>query len=338
MKKLYLIAGAYGLAGAALAGKLLSRPRDAEWEKHKDRVPHSEHSRFAEVKGVPVHYQSLGDESAPTLILIHGFCASTFVWSDVFLSLAAAGFRVVVPDLIGFGFSAKPRRAAYTIEAQARMIVGLMNELKIKRAKLVGSSYGGAIAAACALDEAERVERLVLVGAVANDAVKNQTLLRLAASPVMGDLLSPVLIDSRRLMRWRMKEVYAATSPHAADEARMQAHHLPLRAANTQRAVLRTLRQWSAARIEANAHRITQPTLLIWGESDRDVPLTEGLRLHARMPNARLIVFRHCGHLPQEEYPREFSELVTKFCREELAAIPGQQILERKTAKLSARV
>lgn len=321
MKKRHLIAaGAYSLAGAALAAKLLARPRDVEWEKHKASVPHNEHSRFAEIGGVRVHYQIVGEDDAPALFLIHGFCASTFVWSDVILRFAASGFRVVVPDLIGFGFSAKPRRARYTIEMQARMIVRLMDELNIERATLVGSSYGGAIAAACALDAPERVARLVLVGAVANDKVKNQPLLRVAASHVVGDLLSPVVIDSRRLQRWRMSKVYAAECPHAADEARMRAHHLPLRAANTQRAMIRTLRGWSAKRIEEHAHRITHPTLLVWGERDADVPLADGLRLHARMPNARLVVFRQCGHLPQEEYPREFVKLVTSFLTEEREA------------------
>lgn len=94
----------------------------------------------------------------------------------------------------------------------------------------------------------------------------------------------------------------------------MRAHHRPLRASSAHRAVLLTLRRWSAARIEREAHRIQQPTLLIWGEDDVDIPLRHGQRMYERIPNARLIVFRRCGHLPQEEYPREFTELVTEFC------------------------
>lgn len=315
MKKRYLVVGAYGLAGAALAVKLLSRPRDVEWAEHAARLPHAARSKFVEVDGVRVHYQEAGELGAPPVFLIHGFCASTFVWSDVFLPIAGMGYRVIVPDLIGFGFSEKPRRGSYTIDAQARMIVGLMDELEIKRAALVGSSYGGAVAATCALDYEERVTRLVLVGAVSNDEVKSQFLLRLAASPVMGDLVSPLLIDSPRLMRWRMSKVYSDTNAHLFDDVRMAAHHLPLRAANTQRAVLLTLRRWSAARIERDAHRIAQPALLVWGEDDHDVPLRNGERLHARMPNARLVVFRRCGHLPQEERPDEFAGLVAGFCR-----------------------
>ena len=316
MKKRYLIAGGYGLAGAALAAKLLSRPRDVEWEAHAHALPHAAHSRFAEVGGLRVHYQEAGERDAPPVILIHGFCASTFVWSDVLLPIAERGFRVIAADLIGFGFSSKPKNFEYTIEAQARVVAGLMDELGIERAAFVGSSYGGAVAATLALDYTARVERLVLVSAVSNDSVRNQFLLRLAASPVMGDLFSPLMLGSNKLMRWRMNKVYAeGAPPNLFDEERMTAHQRPLRAAATHRAVIRTLRRWRANRIECEAHRITQPALLIWGEGDRDVPLVFGERLHQAMPHARLIVFRNCGHLPQEEYPREFATLASEFLK-----------------------
>ena len=315
MKKRYLIAGAYGLAGAALAAKLLRRPREVVWEEQAGKVPHAERSRFVEVDGVRVHYQEAGEEGATPVVLIHGFCASTFVWSDVFLQIAEMGFRVVVPDLVGFGFTEKPPRFDYTFEAQARAVVGLTEKLGIERAALVGSSYGGAVAAVCALDYPERVSRLVLVGAVSNDGVKRQGLLRLAASPVMGDVLSPILLDSPRLMRWRMSKVYAPENARLFAGERMEAHHRTLRSSQAHAAVLRTLRRWDAGRILAEAPRITQPTLLVWGEHDRDIPLSEGERLHALIPNSRLVVFENCGHLPQEERPEEFAGLVAGFCK-----------------------
>jgi pimeloyl-ACP methyl ester carboxylesterase len=74
------------------------------------------------------------------------------------------------------------------------------------------------------------------------------------------------------------------------------------------------LRRWSAGRIEREAHRIEQPALLIWGEDDPEIPLTHGRRLFEKMKDARLVVFQHCGHMPMEEYPREFTEVVTGFC------------------------
>lgn len=315
MKKRYLIAGAYGLTGAWLAAKLLSRPRDVEWTSHAASLHHADQSWFVEVDRIRVHYQEAGRADAPVVLLIHGFCASNFIWSDVLLPIAGGGYRVIAPDLIGYGFSEKPRDGEYTIKAQAQMIVGLMNALGISRAALVGSSYGAAVAATCALDYPNRVERLVLVGAVSNNEVKSQLLLRLAASPVLGDLLSPVLIDSRALMQWRMKKVYAEEHAHLLDAERMDAHHRPLRTANTHRAILQTLRRWDAARLEREAHLITQSTLLVWGEQDRDVPVHHGERLHAQILNSRLIVFRRCGHLPQEERPAEFAGLIAGFCQ-----------------------
>src|SRR5213078_3596372 len=98
MKRRYLIAGVSGLAAAAVVTKLLTRPRDVDWTKNREKVFHSEHSLFTEVDGVRVHYQEVGGKDAPALVLIHGFASSTLVWSSVFLKLAAAGFRVIVPD------------------------------------------------------------------------------------------------------------------------------------------------------------------------------------------------------------------------------------------------
>jgi pimeloyl-ACP methyl ester carboxylesterase len=314
MKKRYLIAGASGLAGAALAVKLLSRPRDVQWAEHAEKLHHADRSRFAEVEGTRVHYQEAGPADAPPLILIHGFTASTLVWSEVLLPIAEAGFRVIAPDLLGYGYSEKPRRGEYTIDAQARMVVGLMERLGIEQAALVGSSYGGAVAATCALDYAERVSRLVLISAVINDEPMRQPIARVARAPLVGDLITPLMINSRALSRWRRKnKVCAPDSPLIHDEARLEAHHRPLSAASAHRAVLRTMRNWRADRIEREAHRIRQPSLLIWGENDLEIPLRHGRYLHQVIPDARLVVLRRCGHLPQEEYPREFTELVTNF-------------------------
>ncbi len=315
MKKRYLFAGATGLAGALVAAKLLGRPSDVDWEKHGGHLREAGHSHFIEIDGVRVHYEEAGERSDPAILLIHGFCASSLVWRDVLESLPARGFRVVAPDLVGFGFSDKPRAWEYTIEAQARVVVRLMDELGIESAAVVGSSYGGAVAATCALDYPERVSRLVLVDAVSNDDVKRQRLLRLGATPLMGDVVAPLVLGSRGLMGRRMRQAYAPSNAHLFDDGRETAQLLPLRAASTQRAVLKTLRRWDAARIEQQAHRIEQPVLLVWGDEDRDVPLKNGERLHALIPHSRLFVFQNCGHLPQEERPSEFTELVAEFCQ-----------------------
>jgi pimeloyl-ACP methyl ester carboxylesterase len=311
MKKRYWIAGA---AALAVAGKLLARPRDADWQKNREVVFHSDHSRFIDVDGIRVHYQEAGDVNAPALVLIHGFASSTLVWSKVFLHLARCGYRVIALDLLGYGYSAKPRNGEYTISGQARLLIRLLDHLNIPRAIFVGSSYGGAVAATCALDYPDRVEKLILVGPVNNNRPLTFTLMRLFGSPVFGDVVSPLLIGSRRLLRRRMKRVY---DRHAwvLDERRVEARHLPLRASGTQRAIIRTVRGWDAERISREAHLIRQPTLLLWGENDLEIPLADGERLHAAISGSRLIVFLNCGHLPHEEYPEAFTEVVVDFSR-----------------------
>ena len=298
----------------AVVGKLLLRPRDADWHKCRDVVFHSEHSCFVDVDGVRVHYQEAGDEHAPAMILIHGFASSTLVWSKVFLKLADAGYRVIALDMLGYGYSAKPRKGEYTIAGQAKLLMRLLDRLGIPRAIFVGSSYGGAVAATCALDYPDRVEKLILVGAVNNNRPLAFTLMRLFGSPVFGDVVSPLLIGSRRLLRRRMKRVYDRHS-WALDERRVDARHLPLRAAGTHRAIIRTVRSWDAERISRDAHLIKQPALLLWGENDLDIPLADGERLHAQIPGSRLIVFLNCGHIPHEEYPEAFTKIVTDFCK-----------------------
>ncbi len=260
-----------------------------------------------------VHYQEAGEPSARPLLLIHGFASSNLVWSKVLLQLAEAGFRVIAPDLLGYGYSGKPRHLDYTITSQAKMVIHLLAQLGIARVCLVGSSYGGAVAATIALDHPELVEKLVLVGAVTNNKPTRYMLMRLFGSPIIGDILSPLLVGSRRLLRLRMKRVY---DRHAweLDERRVQARHLPLATRGTHRAIIRTVRRWDAERISRDAHLLNQPTLIIWGDNDREVPLADGERLQQEMPNSRLIVFRECGHLPHEEYPAEFTKLVSDFC------------------------
>lgn len=313
MKKRYLIGALSGLATAAVVTKLLARPRDVDWEKNRRFVFHAGHSRFTDVNGVRVHYQEAGPMDGPAVILIHGFASSTLVWSKVFLEFAVRGFRVIAPDLLGYGYSAKPRDFDYTIGAQARMLDNLLDQMGLAQVTLVGSSYGGAIAASIALDYPTRVKKLVLVGAVTNNEPTKYLLMRLFGSPLIGDILSPLLLSSRQLLKRRMKRVYDRHS-WILDDVRVEARHQPLRTAATHRAIIRTVRRWDADRIQREAHLITQPTLLVWGDNDAEVPLRFGQQLHDAIKGARMIIIQNCGHLPHEEFPQAFIEVVGGFC------------------------
>ncbi|MGI8494116.1 MAG: alpha/beta fold hydrolase [Pyrinomonadaceae bacterium] len=316
MKKRYLAAGAgIGAVGALVGWKMLTRAKEVNWEDFADEIHHPTHSHFAEVDGLRVHYQEFGDPTDPTLILIHGYTASTYVWETTAPMFASRGFHVLAVDLIGFGFSSKPVWFEYSIAAQARVIERFMNRLGIGRATLVGSSYGGAVAATIALDYPEFVEKLVLVNAVINDEAKNTPVLKFARIPVLGELLSPFLLDSKRFLKKRMHATLAPENHHLITRERINSIQRPLKAADAHHSVLQTGRSWDADRIETDAHLINHPTLIVWGDRDTMIPIRSAEKLYDSILNSRLVVLENCGHVPQEEKSDEFVNVVTDFCK-----------------------
>jgi pimeloyl-ACP methyl ester carboxylesterase len=189
-----------------------------------------------------------------------------------------------------------------------------MNCLGIDEATIVGASYGGAVAATIALDYPERVSRLVLIGAVTNNEPMQSLMPRIGRLPLIGDIVTPLFLGSRWVLRERMKRMYRR-SGKAMDEHKFAARHHLLVTSNAHRAMLRTMRRWHANRITSEAHLIKQPTLILWGEADEHISLADGVRLREAIPRSRLIVFLKSGHLPPVEQPERFVEVVTDFCR-----------------------
>mgnify|MGYP003347026212 FL=1 len=109
MKKRNIALAALGVAAGAVAVKMLTRDETVDFERVRDQVPHSDKSHFVNVDGIRVHYQEFGDPAAPPVVMIHGYTASVYSWNRSAPRIADAGFRVVLVDLIGFGFSGKPR-------------------------------------------------------------------------------------------------------------------------------------------------------------------------------------------------------------------------------------
>ena len=95
----------------------------------------------------------------------------------------------------------------------------------------------------------------------------------------------------------------------------MAAIRRPLHSDAGHRSLLGTYRNWNAQRIEQGAHLIDQPTLIIWGDQDKVIPIKSGYKLRQEMPNSRLVVLKDCGHVPPEEKSELFCELVDEFCR-----------------------
>jgi len=325
MKKSNLALAVGGAIGAVVAWKMLTRASEVVWENVADKIHHPENSHFTEVDGATVHYQEFGDAANPTLLLIHGYTSSTYVWRTVAPMLADAQFHVIAVDLLGFGYSDKPASFDYTIASQARIVERLMNRLGIGRATFVGSSYGGAVASTIALDYVERVEKLVLISSVCNDEVKQNPLLRLASISGVGEVLTPFYLDSKAFTKKRMKGTFAPANHNLITNERVESVTRPLMAKDAHHSVLASARNWDANRIQDDAHLINQPTLLVWGEFDQVIPMHNGQRLFNSILNSRLVILKDCGHIPQEEKPERFVELVTEFCRDKKGRVQLQE-------------
>jgi pimeloyl-ACP methyl ester carboxylesterase len=171
------------------------------------------------------------------------------------------------------------------------------------------------VAATLALDYPERVEKLVLVDAVINDELKSHPLLRMASMPGFGEILTPFL---------------ARASRHLVTDDRIDSVRRPLSAADAHHSILATSRNWHAERIERDANLINQPTLIVWGEDDKVIPIANGHKLHDSILNSRFVVLRDCGHVPQEEKAPLFTNLVVEFCRDKKGKIADREGTEMR--------
>jgi len=334
MKKRNIALGLSGAVGAAMAVKMLTRAKTVDWESVVADVPNSEHSRFVSIDGARVHYQEFGDSKKPTVLLIHGYTSSVTAWRTSAPMLAEKGLHVLAVDLLGFGYSEKPSWFEYTITSQARMVSRFMNRLGIGQATVVGNSYGGAVAATLALDYPERVEKLVLVDAVINDDPKKLPILKLASLPGIGEALTPWLVGSKAFWKRRMRSTLARPNHHLIDDTRLANVRRPLDSADAHYSLLATSRNWSAERISRDANLISQPTLIVWGEDDKVIPIENGWKLQSDILHSRMVVLRDCGHIPQEEKSDMFVELVTEFCRAKKGLIDAK---DEAAARLEAK-
>src|SRR5208282_2970221 len=126
-------------------------------------------SHSARVEAYRVHYLAEGPANGPVVVLIHGLGGSAEHWRNLAPDLAESGFRVYIPDLIGYGRSERPADFSYSVGGEASVVVGFMDALGLKQVELGGWSMGGWIAVLVAAQHPERVSRLMLFDAVGLD-------------------------------------------------------------------------------------------------------------------------------------------------------------------------
>jgi len=308
-----------GAATAVLLAILLIGPFLVPIPPLQDTVPPEEladpDSRFVDVDGLRVHYKQDG-AGDPVMILLHGFGASVFSWREVMEPLAREG-TVIAYDRPAFGLTERPLawgrgENPYTPDAQVDVLVGLMDELDVESAFLIGNSAGGTVAAHAALAHPDRFNGLVFVDAAIYEGGGSPSWVR----PLLGlpqiDRLGPLLA---RQIAVRGDDFLDSAwhAPAQITQEIREGYREPLRADHWDRALWELTKASRQLGLADELDRITLPALVITGDDDRIVPTASSIRLARELPDAELVVIPDCGHVPHEECPDAFLEAVTTF-------------------------
>lgn len=269
------------------------------------------------VAGKPIFLSETG--SGPPVVLLHGGGPGASGMTNYSRNIDALAnrFRVIVPDLPGYGRSAKGIDQRDPFGYLADAISGLLDELGIESAHLVGNSYGGAAALRLALDAPQRVDRLVLMGPGGIGTTRGRPTagLKSLLSYYAGDGPSREKLET--FIRTYL--VYdGASVPDDLIELRYAASidpevmaNPPLRRPSGPTA-LRTLLRMDLTR-DRRLKQLTIPTLVLWGRDDKVNPPAGGPMLLNVMPNAELVMTSRTGHWMQWERAELFNQLVTEF-------------------------
>jgi pimeloyl-ACP methyl ester carboxylesterase len=269
---------------------------------------------YLELHGDRIAYRDVG--RGPVLLLIHGMAGSSATWQAMIPQLSKK-YRVIAPDLLGHGKSAKPR-GDYSLGAFAVWLRDLLDELGVHRATVIGQSLGGGIAMQFAYQHRDYCERLVLIGS-GGLGPDLSPMLRLLSAPGAELVLpvaapQPVLNLGNKLGSW-----LTSAGIQAPRAGQMWQAYSSLSDPAARQAFLRTLRSVVDHRGQAvsalNKLHLTAdlPTLLIWGDRDRIIPVSHAYAAHDAVTGSRLEVLDGVGHFPHVEAPTAVADILENF-------------------------
>jgi pimeloyl-ACP methyl ester carboxylesterase len=258
-------------------------------------------SHTVQVEGHRVHYLAQGPVGGPVVVLVHGLGGRAEDWRSLAPYLAKAGFRVYMPDLLGYGRSEQPADFSYSVRDEAAVVVGFMDTLGLKQVELGGWSMGGWIVEIAAVEHPERASRLMLFDAAG-----------LYEKPDWNtDLFTPATAAE-------LDELDALLMPHPQRVPAFVARDI-IRTIGKEGWVIKraTAAMLTARDVTDNLlPQLKMPVLIAWGDLDRITPLDEAKTMHQLIPQSELEVFAGCGHLAPLQCTKAMGPKVVNFAQE----------------------
>ena len=260
------------------------------------------------VQQQPVFVQDSGPREAPAILLLHGFGASLQAWDDWAPALEK-NLRVLRIDIPGFGLSGPAVNQDYSDAADVARVIAVMDQLGVQQVIVAGHSMGGRIAWNLAAAHPERVSQLVLLspdGFPDPNAKSDKTY----EVPALLGLLP------YSLPQWALR--MGGVAPAFADDSQltpqmMQRYHDMMLAPGVRTALLERMRQTRNSDPVSRLQSIKAPTLLLWGEKDAFIPVSNAQDYLKAMPQAKLVTLPDVGHVLHEEAPQASVQAVLDF-------------------------
>lgn len=263
--------------------------------------------------GININYLQCG--TGEPILLLHGFGASTYSWRYIVDGLCE-DYKIIAIDLKGFGLSDKPTDNKYTVRDQSEMVMAFIHQYRLNNVTLVGHSFGGAVALFTYLEMMQSIESTISKMILLDSASYNQEFpyfISILRTPILNRI-SLTLLPDKVNTRMILKKAFYDDSKITEEMTEVYASYLDTPGAY--HALIATAKQIVPSKIETITHRykdINIPVLLVWGENDEIVPLSIGRSLSEEIPKAELRVIRGCGHVPQEECPKETIGIIKSF-------------------------
>ena len=255
--------------------------------------------------------------AGPPLLLLHGFLGYSFSWRCNLVPLSQ-NFTVYAPDLPGLGYSERSAVIDTDLAVRAEHMLRFMDAMGMEQASVLGTSFGGALAtmlaARCEQVSPGRIRRLILVDPVNPWSAHGTQITRFGSTALGAIALRGGFPVIRALHNTFVRRLYG--DPHRVSPGTYEGYQAPLAHPDTFRYIISVVRSWRAniEKLDAAYDKLRKMrTLLIWGDRDRAVLPGSAKELQKRLPNSELVMLQGVGHLPYEEVPDQFNEIVLRF-------------------------
>ncbi|MEQ1929061.1 MAG: alpha/beta fold hydrolase [Parvularculaceae bacterium] len=262
--------------------------------------------RFVEVKGLRVRVREEGPPAAPPLVLLHGFTFSLESF-DGWAAALSSDYRVIRFDLAGHGLTGPDPKKRYAPAERADFVGDVMDAIGIERAAVGGNSLGGLAAWRFASAHPDRVDALVLVspGAFSANGVSD--------APIEAPKAMEVYLRTAPEAGIRAGIARIFSDPSRVSDTRIRTIQDMMRRRGNGQAFVDSINEFTLPDPVADLHRVTAPTLILWGEDDVVIPVEQSARVAAEIMGARVVRYAKVGHVAQEEIPEETAAEVKAF-------------------------